>query len=74
MGNGLKRKGIKGNGVRPVDNARGIASCLNAAASLPPRSGADGCRLLQLRWFIVFVSGTRGIVGGRACIVLDQSE
>ena len=49
---GKGRKG-QGNGVRPVGNARGVR--------------ARTFSLLQLLWFIVFVSGTRGIVGGRAC-------
>src|SRR5437899_1677120 len=37
MGEGLR------NGFRPVGSARG--DCRNAAASLPPRSGADGSRV-----------------------------
>jgi len=43
----------------------------NAAASWPPRYGADGSRFCG-RCFIWFVVGTRKTEGGRACIALVQ--
>jgi len=58
----------KGNGLREMVSALWLSKgSLDAAAQQAAASRRERFRSCSLLWFIVFVGGTRGTGGGRAC-------